>query len=150
MPDSHLDVSEIYDRFARAGYTLSAADARLRGRVSRDHDALSFTHARVLRALVEEGPLSVKQLTKHTETTGAAVTQLVNGLVDAGYVARERVEGDRRTVLVTITESGRRRHLERQRKMDTAFDETFARFSPEELGAATEILAAIAEFYDRL
>ncbi|MER5407452.1 MFS transporter [Streptomyces sp. NPDC002769] len=45
---------------ARAAYSLSAADARLRGRATRHQGALSLTHARALRVLAEQGPLSVR------------------------------------------------------------------------------------------
>ncbi|MFF0146618.1 DNA-binding MarR family transcriptional regulator [Amycolatopsis sulphurea] len=148
MPDS--TEAETRDRLARAAYTLSAADARLRGRVSRDQGALSFPHARALRALAEEGPLSISRLAGHTETTGAAVTQLVNGLVKSGDVTRERVEDDRRTVLVRITASGLRRHEERERKLAAAFDETLEHFRPAQLTAAIEVMAAITAFYDKL
>ncbi|WP_033293999.1 MarR family winged helix-turn-helix transcriptional regulator [Amycolatopsis jejuensis] len=148
MPDSAE--AEARDRLARAAYTLSAADARLRGRVSRDQNALSFPHARALRTLTEQGPLSISRLAGYTETTGAAVTQLVNGLVKAGYVTRERVADDRRTVLVRITESGRRRHEDRERRLATAFAETLNDFQPDQIAAAIEVMTAMTAFYDKL
>jgi DNA-binding MarR family transcriptional regulator len=43
----------------------------------------------------EAGPLSINQLAAATETTAAATTQLVNGLVAAGYVTRERPANDK-------------------------------------------------------
>ena len=43
------------DELARAAYKLSAADARLRGRATRDPDALSLTHARALLTSAPEG-----------------------------------------------------------------------------------------------
>ncbi|MGP3943700.1 MarR family transcriptional regulator [Streptomyces sp. 6N106] len=53
------------------------------------------------------------RLAASTETTGAATTQLINGLAAAGYVTRERPAGDKRSVLVSLSEVGRRRHEER-------------------------------------
>ena len=44
---------------ARAAYTLSASDARLRGRATRDPQALSLTHARALKNLAECGPMTI-------------------------------------------------------------------------------------------
>ena len=78
------------DELARAAYKLSAADARLRGRATREPTALSLTHARALKSLAESGPMTIGALAERVETTGAAVTQLVNGLVRAGLVTRER------------------------------------------------------------
>ena len=136
--------------FGEASYTLSAADARLRGRATRIPGALSFPHARALRVLAEQGPLTISQLATHTETTGAAVTQLVNGLVTAGYVTRERPEGDRRTVLVTITPSGRSRHGERQQVLAEAFEQTLGHLTEDQLTTAADALRALAGIYDRL
>lgn len=138
------------DRLARAAYSLSAADARLRGRATRTPGALSLTHARALRVLAEAGPQSISQLAAATETTGAATTQLVNGLVTAGYVTRERPMGDKRSVLVTLTETGRRRHEERQAVLRRALDSALAQHDAAALSAATDVLRALAGIYDQL
>ncbi|HEX4221256.1 MAG TPA: MarR family transcriptional regulator [Pseudonocardiaceae bacterium] len=145
-----MDRQEALARFGEASYTLSAADARLRGRATRIPGALSFPHARALRVLAELGPLTIGQLAGHTETTGPAVTQLVNGLVAAGYVTRSRPEDDRRTVLVAITDAGRARHQERQLVLADAFDQAIGHLGAEELAAAAEVLRALSTVYDRL
>ena len=137
-------------RFSEASYTLSAADARVRGRATRIPGALSFPHARALRVLAEQGPLTISQLATHTETTGAAVTQLVNGLVTAGYVTRERPDGDRRTVLVTITPDGRSRHGERQQVLAAALEENLGQLTVDQLRVAADAMRALAGIYDRL
>jgi DNA-binding MarR family transcriptional regulator len=64
----------------------------------------------------------IGRLAAATETTGAATTQLVNGLAAAGYVTRERPEGDKRSVLVILTDAGRQRHQERQATLAGALD----------------------------
>ncbi|MEE1807056.1 MarR family transcriptional regulator [Streptomyces sp. BE133] len=138
------------DALARAAYSLSAADARLRGRATRTPGALSLTHARALRVLAEEGPLSVKKLAERTETTGPAATQLVNGLERADYVTRQRPEGDRRSVVVTLTDAGRQRHNERERTLAEALNETLSDLDIHALGAATETLRGLALIYDTL
>jgi DNA-binding MarR family transcriptional regulator len=112
------DREHALNEVARAAYRLSAAHARLRGRATRERQALSLPHARALRALAEQGPLTVKHLAEAVETTGAAVTQLVGGLERAGYVTRTRATtGDRRTALVALTNAGTRRHHARQQKL---------------------------------
>lgn len=142
--------ADVLRRFGEASYTLSAADARLRGRATRIPGALSFPHARALRVLEELGPLSISQLATHTETSGAAVTQLVNGLATAGYVTRERIEGDRRTVLVRITPYGTARHRERELALADAFDRHLGHLSEADLLATADIMRALAAVYDRL
>ncbi|MCX4744191.1 MarR family transcriptional regulator [Kitasatospora sp. NBC_01287] len=138
------------DQLARAAYRLSAADARLRGRATRTPGALSLTHARALRALADQGPLPVGRLAAATETTGAATTQLVNGLVAAGYVSRERPPGDKRSVLVTLTEEGRRRHEERQAVLLDALRDSLTQHDSAALAAAADVLGRLAEIYDLL
>ncbi len=138
------------DELTRAAYSLSAADSRLRGRATRTPGALSLTHARALRVLVETGPLSIGQLAAAAETTGAAATQLVNGPVAAGYVTRERPTGDKRSVTVTLTDAGRRRHHERQAVLAQALDTALAHHDAAALDIATDVLRQLAAIYDRL
>ena len=97
----------------------------------------------------EAGPLSINQLAAATETTAAA-TQLVNGLVAAGYVTRERPANDKRSVLVALTDTGRRRHNERQAILTTARDTSLAHHDTTALDAATDVLRQLAAIYDQL
>jgi MarR family transcriptional regulator, organic hydroperoxide resistance regulator len=139
------------DQLARAAYRLSAADARLRGRATREVEALSLGNARALRSLAEMGPLSISQMADAVETTGAAVTQLVNGLARAGFVIRERaMTGDRRTATVTLTEKGRRRHEARNEHLARTLTEQLADFDTAEVSTAAEILRRLAALYDTL
>ncbi|MEU9042823.1 MULTISPECIES: MarR family transcriptional regulator [unclassified Kitasatospora] len=149
-PPSGAARDQALDSLARAAYSLSAADSRLRGRATRTPGALSLTHARALRALAETGPLPIGQLAAATETTGAATTQLVNGLVAAGYVTRERPAGDKRSVLVALTDTGRSRHQERQAALVRALDTALARHDTTALDVATDVLRQLATIYDRL
>ncbi|MFD9893872.1 MarR family winged helix-turn-helix transcriptional regulator [Amycolatopsis sp. NPDC059027] len=138
------------DRLARAAYRLSAADARLRGRATRTPGALSLTHARALRVLAEQGALSISQLAEGTETTGPATTQLVNGLVAAGYVTRTRRPEDKRSVVVALTKAGRNRHNQRQRALTEALAATLADYDEAALDSAAELLRRLSTIYDRL
>ena len=154
MPEPHPGPGptrdQALDTLARAAYSLSAADSRLRGRATRTPGALSLTHARALRALAETGPLSIHQLAAATETTPAATTQLVNGLAAADYVTRERPAHDKRSVLVALTDTGRRRHNERQAILTKALDTAFAHHDATALDAVTDVLRQLAAIYDQL
>lgn len=139
------------DQVAGAAYKLSAADARLRGRATRDPDALSLTHARALRSLADHGPMTVNALADRVETTSAAVTQLVTGLSRAGLVTRERAEtGDRRVATVALTDAGLARHRQRQAHLERALEEIAADLGDEQLTAAATVMRRLAELYDTL
>jgi DNA-binding MarR family transcriptional regulator len=75
---------------------------------------LHVTDVKVLRLLGHEG-MTPGQLIDHTGLTGAAVTALVDRLVAAGYVTRERDEEDRRRVTVRVVPA-------RMRKIDRLYD----------------------------
>ncbi|MEU7631343.1 MarR family transcriptional regulator [Nocardia sp. NPDC049220] len=149
-PPSAGDRRRAIDALALAAYSLSAADARLRGRATRQPGALSLPHARALRVLAEQGPLTVKELAELVQTTAAAVTQLVNGLERAGYVTRERREGQRRSVAVTLTRLGLERHRAREQALAAALGDTLRHLGDDALTAATEVLRGLALVYDRL
>lgn len=135
---------------SRAAYSLSAADARLRGRATRSPGALSLTHARALRVLAERGPLSIAELAAGVETTSPAATQLVNGLTKVGYVAREPDPHNRRAVLVSLTREGRDRHQERERVLADALATSLAHLSTSDLTVATDALNRLSGIYDEL
>lgn len=73
------------------------------------------------------GPSRVSDLAKALQLTPAAITQIVVELERRGYVRREREQGDRRVVLVSLTQEGeevlaahrRRRRAEMQRLVQT-------------------------------
>src|SRR5579871_3415231 len=71
--------------------------------------ALHSTDEKVLRLLGDEA-MTACDLVSHTGLTGAAVTALVDRLVDLGYVTRERDLDDRRKVVVRAV-SGRLRDI---------------------------------------
>lgn len=139
-----------FDALARAAYQLSAADARLRGRATREPGALSMSHARVLKLLAECGSLSVTALAEGTETSTAAVTQLLKGLVAAGYVDKQEAVDDRRKVRVKLTAAGRARHRQRAARIHQWMQQALARHSDAELTAATTILLQLGALYDEL
>lgn len=66
---------------------------------------VSVAQCVVLQALLE-GDLDVSGLAGRSGASVSATTRLVDGLVRRGYVERRRADGDRRRVIVTLTEEG--------------------------------------------
>jgi DNA-binding MarR family transcriptional regulator len=95
--------------------------------------------------------MTIGALAERVETTGAAVTQLVDGLVRARLVTRERAStGDRRVATVTLTDAGRTRHLERQRHLERSLDDALADLDAARVETATTVLLRLADLYDTL
>ncbi|MDX9954309.1 MAG: MarR family transcriptional regulator [Anaerolineae bacterium] len=95
---------EVYVKLSRA---LNALEARLA-----EHHAygdLTASQFGVLEALYHLGPLCQGDLSAKLLKSGGNLTFVVDNLVRLGLVERERDAGDRRRVLVTLTEVGRER-----------------------------------------
>jgi|GEM_PF-858857 len=68
---------------------------------------LTVARAHLLWELRARGPSTQRTLASALHVTPRAVTALVDGLVETGFVTREPRPGDRRATLVTFTERGR-------------------------------------------
>lgn len=77
------------------------------------HKSLSQhpTHAQmgILFMLEHKGMLSLKDIASHMQTTSSAATQLTNGLVEAGYIARKEDGEDRRKTSLSLTAEGKKK-----------------------------------------
>jgi DNA-binding MarR family transcriptional regulator len=63
---------------------------------------------RCLELLDRRGPLTAGQLAEAAGLSAAAVTKVVDRLLDAGYVRRIRSESDRRQVIIATTDAEQR------------------------------------------
>ncbi|WCC80917.1 MarR family transcriptional regulator [Cutibacterium equinum] len=87
---------------------------------------------RVLHTIETEGPLPMGVLTRIEGTKPATTTDLINRLVDKGYVTRTPKPGDARTKLIAITDEGRRYCRESERKVGEGLADTLNEMSIEE------------------
>lgn len=79
-----------------------------------------------LSRLDEEGPLGITQLARAEGVSQPSMTQLVDRMSNEGFVERRVPEGDRRSVHVNVTETGRaalnRRREHRAARLGQAID----------------------------
>jgi DNA-binding MarR family transcriptional regulator len=68
---------------------------------------LTEARAHLLWELRARGPCTQRVLASALRVTPRAITALVDGLVETGFVTREPCPADRRATLVTFTELGR-------------------------------------------
>ena len=79
------------------------------------HDiGLNQTQAHTLLILREQGAVPMQLLGRLSGIVKGSLTQVVDGLVESGFVERMRAPDDRRTVLVSITAHG----LELTKRLD--------------------------------
>ncbi|MBF6175734.1 MarR family winged helix-turn-helix transcriptional regulator [Nocardia blacklockiae] len=70
-----------------------------------ERTGMPFSRIRVLRRL-RQGPMTVKELARAATMDAPATTVTVNDLEERGLVVRETDPADRRSKLVSATESG--------------------------------------------
>lgn len=104
-PDLDASPMHVLSRISRVALHLD----RLRKKAFSDH-ALEGWEFDVLSALRRAGApyeLSPGQLTAETMVTSGTMTNRVDRLERRGYVSRHRAPGDRRGVIVRLTDTGR-------------------------------------------
>jgi DNA-binding MarR family transcriptional regulator len=129
---------------------LRAATMRLSRRLRREKadDELSDTQAGVLAVLLREGEQTPVALSTREHVTPPSMNRTLNALESAGYVERSRSAGDRRLVLVTLTDAGRQVVLETRRRRDAWLDRRLADLSPDELDLLERAAVVIRRMVD--
>ena len=117
-----------------------------RMRQERDDVGLSATHLAALATLERHGPLPLGELAALEKVAPPSMTRVVTRLTASGYVDRQSRPGDRRQVLVTITEPGRALLAVDRRRRDEWLSARLAELS----GADVDALNAVIPVLDRL
>ncbi|MEK8226062.1 MarR family winged helix-turn-helix transcriptional regulator [Oerskovia sp. M15] len=98
-----------------------------------------------LRLLQRCGPLQVTELAHHLRVDLSVASRQVTHLVEAGLVERTVDDDDRRARSLVLTPAGREKVDETFRLLTSRTAETFAGWTPEELGEAIHQLERLAE-----
>jgi DNA-binding MarR family transcriptional regulator len=129
---------------------MLGAHRRLRSRDSRITGAVGFAHYRLLSELRREGALTASQIAKAADLAPATVTEMLDTLVGAGLVARERDTSDRRVIRASLTPLGRREYDAKKARFVKAWERELSDLEPEALEGATIVLERLAQFFDGL
>jgi DNA-binding MarR family transcriptional regulator len=138
------------DELRAAFGELLGAERRLRGRDQHREDKLTFAQVRALFILADREEATAGQLAKAAELNPASVTGMLDHLEREGIVTRRRSERDRRSVLVSLTESGREMLDAKRERWRTIWNEHLETFPPEDLAAAGRVLRRISTMLDDL
>ncbi|GLX69436.1 MarR family winged helix-turn-helix transcriptional regulator [Paenibacillus glycanilyticus] len=69
---------------------------------------LGMTEGKMVIILAEHGPQKASAMAEWLRITSGAVTGISDRLIDLGYVERSRSEFDRRIVMLSVTDEGRK------------------------------------------
>jgi len=89
-------------------------------------DGLTASRAHLIWELVQRGPSTQRVLADAMRVSARTVTGLIDGLVETGFVTREKHPSDRRAALVTLTAHGQGVAERLQREQRTFSRDLFA------------------------
>jgi DNA-binding MarR family transcriptional regulator len=131
---------------------LLGAERRLRGRDQHrkgDGD-LTIAQVRALFALDARKAATAGEIAEAARLSPASVTAMLDELERDGIVRRERSEGDRRRVLVTLTDEGRTVLGRRRRGWLKRWEAAMEDVPERDLEAAAEVMRRIGGLLDEL
>lgn len=101
----------------------------------------------VIEAIGMEGAKNMTSVARSLEVTTGTLTIAVNGLVKKGYVDRARSEEDRRVVLISLSEKGRRAYLHHRRFHERMIDSVVEELSEDEQQVLGKALTKLNRFF---
>jgi DNA-binding MarR family transcriptional regulator len=129
---------------------MLAAHRRLRSRDSRHAGTIGFAHFRVMSALRNEKNMTASGLAAAADLSPATVSEMLDTLVDAGFVERHRDTADRRVVRIALTPAGRRAFDAKRARHVAAFSRELDDLDADALASASVVLQRLESFFDRL
>lgn len=101
----------------------------------------------VMEAVGVSAPQNMSTVAKALMVTTGTLTISVNGLVKKGYVERVRSEEDRRVVLVSLTEKGKKAFRDHQRFHEEMVTAIIDKLSVEEQKVLEQALGNLSKFF---
>lgn len=89
------------------------------------------------------GPMRLQELAQCTHAKESALSRLVERMVKDGLISKERENGDRRAVVLQITDKGRRVELAGRKVFSECLDKLFGTWDENELGTLCTLLARL-------
>jgi DNA-binding MarR family transcriptional regulator len=137
-----------HEELARALKAVFAAVRRMRGREARTPGELSDAQYSLLFGLREHNELSLSELAFIADLSPASATEMLDSLAASGLVHRERSEHDRRVVLISLTERGRKLIEERRARFEPRWRAALDEFSDAEIRTAAAVLDSMRQMFD--
>lgn len=112
-----------------------------------EYKDMTTNDARVIEAIGMEGQKNMTTVAKALHVTTGTLTISINSLVKKSYVERVRSEEDRRVVLVSLTEKGKKAFLHHKRFHEQMIDAIVEQLSEEEKSVLQKALERLNDFF---
>lgn len=103
----------------------------------------------IIEAVGIEEPRNMSRVAGKLMVTVGTLTTAVNGLVKKGYIERVRSEKDRRIVLLSLTEKGRRAYDHHRRFHEEMIRALMKDLSEEEANVLVKALKNVSDFFKK-
>ena len=101
----------------------------------------------VIEAIGMEEAKNMTSVARSLKVTTGTLTIAVNSLVKKGYVERVRSEEDRRVVLISLSEKGKRAYLHHRKFHDQMIDAVVEELTEEEQQVLERVLRKLNQFF---
>ncbi|MCI8416979.1 MAG: MarR family transcriptional regulator [Lachnospiraceae bacterium] len=108
---------------------------------------ISINDMHVMEAVGLQEPKNMSTVAKALSVTVGTLTIAVNSLVKKGYVERVRSVEDRRVVLLSLTEKGRRAYAHHQRFHENMVHAVVERLEDQELEVLVKALRYLEDYF---
>jgi DNA-binding MarR family transcriptional regulator len=111
---------------------------------------LSMPQFSILMQLHHKGPCGVSEISERFDVTAAAASQLVDKLVQAGYIERTEDPSDRRAKMLCLSENGSKLVDDGIQERYRWMDELASHMNPEEQAKVAEALDILTRAAQKL
>ncbi|MDY3919439.1 MAG: MarR family transcriptional regulator [Candidatus Limivivens sp.] len=108
---------------------------------------ISNNDMHIIAAVGLEGSKNMSTVARALKVTVGTLTIAVNNLVKKGYLSRVRSEEDRRVVLISLTEKGKRACRHHEKFHDEMIQATLKGLSEEETKVLVRALTNLTDFF---
>lgn len=118
-----------------------------RALITEEFKDISSNDMHIMEAIGLEDPKNMSTVAKTLSVTVGTLTIAINALVKKGYVHRVRSEKDRRVVLISLTEKGRKAYRHHEKFHDDMIKAVLKDLSEEETRILVHALTNLKGFF---
>lgn len=115
--------------------------------ITEEFKDISNNDMHIIEAIGIEEPRNMSTVAKTLKVTVGTLTIAINSLVKKGYVERERSEEDRRVVLISLTDKGRKAFFHHKKFHEEMIEATLSGISREETKVLIHALKNLSRYF---
>ena len=123
-------------------------DIESKALITSEFKDISVNDMHIIEAIGEKEPKNMSTVAKIMSVTVGTLTIAFNSLVKKGYVHRERSEEDRRVVLISLTEKGRKANAHHMKFHDGMIQAVLKDLDEEQQKILVKSLMNLRAFFD--